>query len=136
MYISEVPKFSAETPSETTHALELVDPFDATHPLIIPLQLCGVTSYFDVFSPSIAEYEDEDIPKIHLTAEESSWDLSASKYSQQETQMIDHQGQINITATAERGQVIVRVVVSYSLAYDVADVMDDDNLESALEAQI
>jgi len=30
VHISEVPKFLAETPSETTHAIELVDPFEAT----------------------------------------------------------------------------------------------------------
>ena len=34
LHISEVPKFLAETPSETTHAIELVDPFDVTHPLV------------------------------------------------------------------------------------------------------
>ena len=33
--ISEVPKFLAENLSETTHAIELVDPFDAAH-LLIP----------------------------------------------------------------------------------------------------
>ena len=53
--ISEVPKFLGETLSETTHAIELVDPFNATHPLIILLQLSWVTSYFDVYTPSVAE---------------------------------------------------------------------------------
>ena len=43
-----------ETLSERTHAIELVDPFDATHPLINLLKLSCVTSYFDVFSSSIA----------------------------------------------------------------------------------
>ena len=66
MQISEV----AENPSETAHAIELVDLFDAAHHLIIPLQLNGVTSYFDVYPQSVEEYENEDIPKIHCTAEE------------------------------------------------------------------
>ena len=70
VHISEVPKFFAESPSETTHAIELGNPFNTAHPLIIPLQCSDETSYFDVYSPSIAEYENEDIPKIHLTAEE------------------------------------------------------------------
>ena len=65
MHISEVPKFLAETPSETTHAIELVDPFDATHLIIILLHLSCVISYFDVFPPSVIEYEDEDI-RSHL----------------------------------------------------------------------
>ena len=76
VHISEVPKFLAETLNETTHAIELVDPFNAAHPLIILLQLSGVTSYFDVYSPSIADYENEDILKIHLTMEEPPLDQS------------------------------------------------------------
>ena len=35
-----------------------------------------------------------------------------------------------------RGPVFVSAVVLYSLAYDAADVMDNDNLATALEAQI
>ena len=50
--------------------------------------------------------------------------------------MFDHQDQIIITATASREPVFVNAVVSYSLAYDVADVMDNDNLASALKVQI
>ena len=50
--------------------------------------------------------------------------------------MLDHRGQISIPATAARGPVLVSAVVSYSLAYDAADVMDNDNLATALEAQI
>ena len=62
----------------TTHTIELTDPFDASHPLIIPLQLNGVTSYFDVYSPCIEECENENIPKIHLTVEEPPWDVRKS----------------------------------------------------------
>ena len=68
VHISEAPKFFAEAISMTIHTIQLPEPFDAAHPLIILLQLSGVTSYFDMYSLSIAEYEDEEIPKIHLTA--------------------------------------------------------------------
>ena len=70
----------------TSHAVELRDHFDAAHPLIIMLQLTNVTSYFDVHYPSLAEYENEDNTKIHLTAEEHSWDASTNEYSGKETQ--------------------------------------------------
>ena len=60
-------------------------PFDATHPLIIPIKLSSVTSYFDMYSPSIADYEDEHIPKIHLTVEEPPWDPSTGEYLERET---------------------------------------------------
>ena len=67
VHISEVLKFLVDNQHETTHAIELVDPFNGTHPLIILLQLCKVTSYFDVYSPTVTECENDDIPKTHLT---------------------------------------------------------------------
>ena len=50
--------------------------------------------------------------------------------------MLDHQGQISIPTTAARGQVLVSAVISYSLADDDTDVMDNHNPATALEAQI
>ena len=87
MHISEVPKFVPESPNETTYAIELVNSFNTAHPLIIPLQLSGVTSYFNVSSPSFPKYENDDFLKIYLTAEESPWDPSTNEYSERETQM-------------------------------------------------
>ena len=66
MHISEVPKFLTESPSVTTHAIQLPNPFDVAHPLIILLQLSRVTNYFALYSPSTSEYENEDILKIYL----------------------------------------------------------------------
>ena len=48
--------------------------------------------------------------------------------------MLDHLGQISISATVARGPVYVSTVISYSMAY--ADVMDNDDFASALEYQI
>ena len=62
VHISEVPKFLAETPLVTTHAIKLPDSFDAAHPLVIPLKVSGVTRHFDLYSPSIADYDNEEIP--------------------------------------------------------------------------
>ena len=87
MYISEVPKFLVESPSEMAHAIELTKPFSTANPLIISLQLSGVTSYIDIYSLNIAEYKDEDITKIHLTVEEPP------------TCMLDHRGWISIHPT-------------------------------------
>ena len=70
VHINEVSKFLAESPNVATCAIQLTDRFDAAHSIIIPLQLSGLTSYFDVYSPSKAEWENEEIPKIHLTTEE------------------------------------------------------------------
>ena len=59
----------------TTHDIQVEDPLNAVHLLINYLKLQGVTSYVDVYFPSIEEYENNDMPKIHLTAEELPWNL-------------------------------------------------------------
>ena len=79
--ISDVPKFISKNPIETSHTIEVGNPFDTAHPFIILLQLSGVTSYFDVYSPNAAEYEINDVPNIYLTAEETPW--HSSKYLKQ-----------------------------------------------------
>ena len=81
-----------------------------------------MSSYFDVYSLSIAEYENEDIPMIHLTVEELPWDSSTNEYSERETHMLNHQGQISIPDTVARRPVYVSIDILYSLAYDAADV--------------
>ena len=62
VHFSEVPKFLAESSSMNTLA--------AAHLLIILLHVSWVSSYFDVYFQSISEYENEEISKIHITAEE------------------------------------------------------------------
>ena len=63
----------------TTHVIDLTDTFNAVHPPIISLQLSDVTSYFDVYSSSVAEYENEEIPKVYLIVEEPPWDPSTNE---------------------------------------------------------
>ena len=50
--------------------------------------------------------------------------------------MLDYQCQISIPATAARRPVYVSAVISNSLAYDAIDVMDNDNVATALSTQI
>ena len=50
--------------------------------------------------------------------------------------MLDHQGQIRFTATVATGLVLVSTVISYSWAYNADDVMGNNNLTTALSAQI
>ena len=54
--------------------------------------------------------------------------LSTNEYSERETQMVDHQCQISIPKGTSFCQC--------SLAYDTTDVTDNDNLATALSAQI
>ena len=41
----------------------------AAHPLVIPLKVQGVASYFDICVPNIQDYEYDNIPKILLMAQ-------------------------------------------------------------------
>ena len=82
--------FLAKNPNETTHAIKLVHPFNTAHSLIISLQLSRVTTYYDVYSPSVEEYENYDVTTIHLTAEKLPCDPSTNEYSERKTQMTNH----------------------------------------------
>ena len=73
------------------------------------------------------------MPKIHLTEEVPP--LFPSKHYS-DRKMLNHQGQISISDTAAMRPVHVSSVVSYSLPQDATDVMDDDNLATALSTQI
>ncbi len=76
------------------HALLVHDPDSCSPPLIIPLSLDGVTSYFGARYPCLAEYEDENIPKYHLTSKSPLWDPLTSLYSLQQESMVDYMGRL------------------------------------------
>ena len=59
-----------------------------------------------------------------------------SECLERETQMLDYQAQISIPTTVTRRPLYVSTVVSYSLSYDAADVMENDNLATTFSAQI
>ena len=85
VHISEAPTFLTYCLSESTYAIQVIDPFNVAHSLIIPLQLSS-----DVYSPSIAEYDNKVVPRIHLTDKEPPWDPSTEEYSKHETHISDH----------------------------------------------
>ena len=64
----KVPKFMAPIPSETTHTMKIMNPFNVIYPIIFPLELTRITSYFDVRKPTQKEYEDSDQDKKMLEA--------------------------------------------------------------------
>ena len=86
--IDKVPKLLAPAPSETIHAIQFENPFNATHPIIIPLKLNRVTSYFEVRKSTQKEHEDKNIFKIELMVDPPR-DLSNSEYSCQEQSLFD-----------------------------------------------
>ena len=78
--INEVSKFLMPVPIETMCALQWMNPFDATQPIMIPLKLNGVTSFFEVRMPTQEDNEDQNILKIEVMAEVPPWDPSIIKF--------------------------------------------------------
>ena len=52
--------------SEAIHAIQVDNPFNATHSIVIQSSLTKVTSYFAVGKPPSDEHDGLDIPKIDL----------------------------------------------------------------------
>ena len=61
-------------------------------PLVIPLALKGVTSYFLSRKPRVSEYKHESIPHIDMTSEAPVWEPSETSFSEQEDAMTDFRG--------------------------------------------
>ena len=134
--ISETPKFLADAPTSKTHAIEVDDPLDPSEPLIIPLQIKGVTSYFSVRKPTVDEYEDEDLPHITMTAEGPEWEPCSSDFAEQEAAMTDFRGQIVDRETIARGRRIISAVSHTCIDVEAIDFTDDDNFGQALQSKV
>ena len=65
--INELTKFLVEDPYERTHTIIVDGLLNPNEPLVIPLALEGVASYFPYRKPKASEYEDESIPYIDMT---------------------------------------------------------------------
>ena len=89
-----------------------------------------------MYYPSLAENENEDIPKIHLNADKTPWDPSTEEFSEYELCISDYWCQIILSVTAARGQVFAIRDISYSLVNDAVDVMGEYNLATELSSQI
>ena len=86
--INGVPNFLAPAASETMHAIQLENLFDATHAIIIPLKLNRVTSYFEVRTPTQEEHEKKNILRIECMVKAPLWDQSSPKLSRQKQSLL------------------------------------------------
>ena len=107
--INELPKFLAKNPDERTHAVVVDDPV-SNEPLIIPLEIKGVTSFFPTRKPTRQEYEEDSIPKINMTSELPDWEPSTADFAEQESAMIDAGGQVISNDIIERGRRFINAV--------------------------
>jgi hypothetical protein len=132
--IDECPKFMASNPTDSTHSITIQnDNRDLAHPLIIPLQLEGVVSYFKFSKPTPEEYDDKDIPHYALTAKGPDWDPYDDSFARQEDGMLNYWCQAVAVCTSEGSCITDPVGVEevdtptwklsqVSMQYDTADV--------------
>ena len=132
--MDEAPNFLTLVPSETMHAIQIENTFDATHLIIIPLKLNGVPNYVEVRKPAQEDHEYLIIVKIEVTAETPPWDPSSSDYKQQKQSMINYRGRFVSPNTPAREQLYINSVILY--AYDAADVIYDDNYATVLDSYV
>ena len=60
--INEIPKFLADSSTVTSDYIQLHNPLNVIHLLIILFEIKSVTACCDKRKPSIQKYGDEDIP--------------------------------------------------------------------------
>ena len=88
--VDETPKFLAENPTDTMHAIFSKDA-DGIQ-VTIPLSLKGVTSYFLTRKPTEEEFNS--CPRFDLTYEAPIWDPHSEIFKQQEEVLLDNQGML------------------------------------------
>ena len=97
--IDEKPRFLHHSPNDSSHSISIINPEDSL-PLIIPLQLEGVVSYFPVRKPTQDEFERSTIPHLSLTAEGPPWDPYDEDFMLQEQSMLDSRGPLISTSVS------------------------------------
>jgi hypothetical protein len=134
--IHDCPKIFVTNPNNESHAIVIdADPYTPTdNKLIIPLQLQGVTSVFPVRTPSRAEFDDDDIPRIVMTSDGPEWDPQTSDWSKQEASMTDFRGHIH-----EYNDVLARgrsLINSVSCSHLQLNPTDDEHFADALQRNV
>ena len=101
--LCEEPKFLADNPDDSTHALSIPPSEGSGEGLHIPLSLHGVASYFPVRRPTTEEWEE--CEQYEATYECPDWDPHSTTFDEQEESMTDSQGLMyDCDALGSRGQ--------------------------------
>ena len=93
VYVNEEPKHMARSPTQDHHCLKIERQGDI--PLVIPLSIKGVISYFPTRKPTTQEWESsDDDHKLELTAESPEWDPQTDRFEKSESSVVGYDGQV------------------------------------------
>ena len=73
--VNETPKFLLRQPTDKSRAIVVYDP-DRETPMVVPLSINGITSYFPYRKLTRSEFEDGDVSRIYFTVKAPAWDPS------------------------------------------------------------
>jgi hypothetical protein len=132
--VDEMPKFLAPQPTDQTHALTLTDPDNPLQPVILPLDLRGVTSLLYMRNVTPDEYDSGQYPRLHLTSETLTWDPQTTSFEEQECAMMDYSSNI-VRDVAVRGPDFVISKLN-SMIIDPYDFTHDCNFHHMLESHV
>jgi hypothetical protein len=83
IHVNDEPKCLVEHPTPNTHAITIPSQHEGHTPLLIPLGIDGVVSYFPSCKPMMQEYQE--CPHYNLTAEEPPFEPHSVLLAEQET---------------------------------------------------
>ncbi len=132
--VNNLLNFLAADPTNQMHALTLTEPDNPLQPVILLLNLRGVTLLLNVRSVTINEFNSHDYLQLHLTSETLTWDPTTDLYEQQEHAMMDYSDNI-VRDAAVRGPKLILNELQ-SLTTDLADLMHDCNFHQVLTAHV
>ena len=112
VYVNEEPKHMARSPTQDHHCLKIERQGDI--PLVIPLSIKGVISYFPTRKPTTQEWESsDDDHKLELTAESPEWDPQTDRFEKSESSVVGYDGQVIERQIDWMGKTIVAVLNSF-----------------------
>ena len=82
---------------------------------------------------TVDQFNDQTIPRLHLTSETLTWDPSTTTYADQEAAMMDFTGAVETrTRVRDRFPAVIRAMATI----DLTDLFHDNHFAQALLAQV
>ena len=89
--MDECPKFLSSNPTVTSHSIYFKD-----HDIRIPLQLHGTIPYIPTRRPTQHELNVHEGDYLQITPSITKWDLHATTFAEQESNILDHAGNVKM----------------------------------------
>jgi hypothetical protein len=130
--IDKTPFFLALQPTIQTHALTLTYPDNPLQPVILPLDVKGVSLLPYVRNVTVDKYNSGQYPWLHLTSETLTWDPQTTSFEEEEHAMINYSGNIVRDDAVRRPNFVISKLNSMTI--DPYDFTHDCNFHQMLES--